>query len=108
MAKGTYKIPFDQQGNQLDYPEHSYLRGVMTPCKMEENYEFSDTLTFQDYGRGRSSVTFTMKRANTGKTVTMFVSDFANIINKMNHGHVTGRFTFVKKGQNYGCKMVAP
>ena len=100
MATGNYKIPFDNAGNQLDYEGWGC-------AEMRDNFEFEDTLTFQSYGRGRSSVTFTFKRVN-GQTVSMFVSDFSDIVNKMNHGHVTGRFTFVKKGQNYGCKMVAP
>lgn len=100
MAKTNYKIPFDKNGNQMDYEGYGL-------DEMVDNFEFEDTLTFQSYGRGRSSVTFTFKRVN-GKTVSMFVSDFADIVGKMNHGHITGRFTFSKKGQNYGCKMVSP
>ena len=99
MSKGNYKIPFDRNGNQMDYEGY----GV---GEMKDNFEFFDTLTFQSYGRGRSSVTFTMKRASTNTTVSMFVSDFADIVGKMNHGHITGTFTFTKKGQNYGCKAV--
>jgi len=100
MATGDYKIPFDSAGNQLDYAGYGC-------AEMRENFEFNDTLTFQSYGRGRSSVTFTMKRFGTNTNVSMFVSDFSDIVNKMNHGAITGTFTFVKKGQNYGCKLVA-
>lgn len=100
MSKINYKIPFDAKGNQLDYDGY----GVND---LKDNFEFSDTLTFRHYGRGRSSITFIMERASNGKTVSMFVSDFADIIDKMSHGSVTGTFTFAKKGQNFGCKMVA-
>jgi len=57
------------------------------------------------YGRGRSAVGFEMVRSN-GKTVNMFVSDFHIVIPHMVNGKVTGRFTFIKKGQNYGCKLL--
>ena len=110
MAKGDYKIPFDDEGNQLDY--ESFRRnpstGAYEPVGSKDNFEFTDTLTFQGYDRGRSSVTFQMKRFSTNTTVSMFISDFSEIVNKMNHGAITGTFTFVKKGQNYGCKMVSP
>lgn len=122
--KGIYKIPFDKDGNQQDYPQAWYVpTGEMRKYKDWQNieretpetkaagpdwvtnYEFEDTLELVSYGRGRSSVTFTLKRTD-GKTISMFVSDFFDAAHKMNNGKITGRFTFVKKGQNYGCKMV--
>lgn len=97
--KGTYKIPFDKNGNQLDYPSQ-WGNSVW-----QDNHVFSDKLELVCYGRGRSSVTFTMRR-NNGSTVSVFVSDFTDMVQHMVRGHVTGNFTFVKKGQNYGCRMV--
>lgn len=101
--KGDYPIPFDKHGNQLDYA----WDGDKT-ISWPDNHEFDDTLTLVTYGRGRSSITFTMRRAN-GKTVSVFVSNFCEMANDsaFKAGSITGRFTFVKKGTNYGCKLVA-
>lgn len=122
--KGIYDIPFDKDGNQQDYPQswyvptgetkkypHSAFPEVEHPVTVATgptwitNFEFEDTLELVSYGRGRSSVTFTLKRTD-GTTVSMFVSDFYEAAFKMKDGKITGRFTFIKKGQNYGCKMI--
>lgn len=122
--KGIYDIPFDKDGNQQDYPMcwyvptgemKKYPNSAMSdreyPVTRPEgpnwvtNFEFEDTLELVSYGRGRSSVTFTLKRSD-GTTVSMFVSDFFDAAFKMKEGKITGRFTFIKKGQNYGCKLV--
>lgn len=100
MTKGSYKIPFNANGDQLDYEE-------WRAHEMVDNFEFEDTLVFSGhYGRGRSSVTFTLMRMATSTLVSFFVSDFAALVPKMTNGRVTGKFTFTKRGQNYGCKMV--
>lgn len=98
MAKGDYQVPFDADGNQQDYPG---WRGT----EWRDNFEFEDFLAYKNYGRGRSSITFTMERSNGG-TVSVFVSDFDDMLPHMTFGKLHGRFTFVKKGQNYGCKLV--
>lgn len=122
--KGIYDIPFDRNGNQQDYPEKWAVDTGETkkyPNSMDPereypvyryegpnwktNFEFEDTLELVSYGRGRSSITFNFRRTD-GTTVSMFVSDFFEVVFKMKEGKVAGRFTFVKKGQNYGCKMV--
>jgi hypothetical protein len=100
---GNYKIPFDKDGNQLEY-EMSY-RGQQPV--MIDNHTFEDELTFYTYGRGRSSVTFTFFRGSNGKYVSMFVSDFSKIIPLLADGKIKGTFTFTKKGANYGCKWIA-
>ena len=124
MRKGDYQIPFDKNGNQQDYPAswyvetgetQDYMRGDGLTGKApkyrsegpewKDNFEFDDTLTLVAYGRGRSSVNFTLQRTD-GTTVSMFVSDFYDAAFKMHEGKITGRFTFTKKGQNYGCRLV--
>ena len=107
---GDYPIPFDKDGNQQDYPERQYYckgdKSYSADPKWIDNHEFDDTLTLETWGRGRSSVTFTMRRTN-GKTVSVFVSDFTAMAQHADFkaGQITGRFTFTKKGQNYGCKL---
>jgi hypothetical protein len=46
-----------------------------------------------------------MRRAS-GSTVSVFVSDFVQMLPHMTHGTLHGRFTFQKRGQNYGCKLL--
>lgn len=104
MVKSTYKIPFDSNGNQLDYAYAAFPHGNQY-VSMVDNFEFTDTLTFVGYGRGRSSVTFDFSRSD-GTHVSVFVSSFSQMIPRMVHGTITGTFTFVKKGSNYGCTLV--
>lgn len=95
MAKGEYEIPFDKNGNQMDY--EGWNVATMVP-----NHEFEDTLTYLHAGRGRSAVGFTFARSD-GKTVNVFLTDMDKWIPKMADGKISGKFTFVKRGQNYGC-----
>lgn len=99
---GNYQIPFDDEGNQLDYG-NGYWRGT----KFVDNFIFEDELTHESWGRGRSSITFTFKRQN-GKTVSVFASNLVEFIPHFENGKIKGCFTFVKKGQNYGCKYLGP
>jgi hypothetical protein len=98
MVKGSYQIPFDKDGNQLDY--------IWGMNELLDNFVFNDTLSFKKYGRGRSSITFEFIRESNGKTVSMFVSDFSAIVKELVDGKISGEFTFVKKGANFGCKKV--
>ena len=118
-------IPFDRNGNLLDY---SY-RGLSTEeeeiCKRDgkvehfwgrddtlrevfvPNFEFEDTLIFEGFSRGRSSVKAHFKSQFTGKKYEMFISDLGDVI-KANYfiTKLSGRFTFVKRGQNYGIRLL--
>jgi hypothetical protein len=100
MRKSDYQIPFDKDGNQMGYPET--WKGV----EWRDNVPFEDTLIYDGYGRGRSSATLHFKRDSTGTEVQFFMSDFDDIVKHMGFGMLRGRFEFVKKGQNYGCKML--
>lgn len=108
-ARGDYQIPFDADGSQQDYPQPWRIWDGVNLAGMEgphwrDNHVFTDTLTLVAYGRGRSSVTFTMRRTD-GTTVSVFVSDFMDMARVMVSGALTGRFTFSKKGAHYGCRM---
>ena len=70
-----------------------------------DNYEFEDTLTYDGYSRGRSAAYFSFLRSD-GRKVTVFLTDFEVIVNHMVKGMITGRFTFCKRGQNFGCKLI--
>lgn len=98
-TKKNYQIPFDEKGNMLsyDYGAHDY----------KDPYEFTDTLTYVGYGRGRSAAHFYFKDSKN-KTYNMFISDFDDLIKtgKFSSGTITATFTFVKKGQNFGIQLV--
>jgi hypothetical protein len=97
---GNYEIPFDDEGNQKHYPES--WRGL----QWRKNDPFQDTLTYDGYSRGRSAAYFNFKRSD-GTFVVMFLKDFEELVTHMINGKVTGTFQFIKRGQNYGCTMVA-
>jgi hypothetical protein len=70
-----------------------------------DNYEFEDTLTYDGYSRGRSAAYFSFLRSD-GRKVTVFLTDFESIVNHMVKGKITGKFTFCKRGMNFGCKLI--
>jgi hypothetical protein len=115
MAKpGNYQIPFDRDGNQQHWPDPEYEwpegygagkpRLEVAPV-WQDNSIFGDVLTFDGYSRGRSAAYFGFTRLD-GKKVTMFLAEFTEVVPHMVRGKIGGTFTFVKRGQNYGAKLV--
>lgn len=108
---GNYPIPFDSEGNQQHYPEPSYERvpggdrTIRIDPEMRPNFEFDDTLTYEGFSRGRSAAYVLFKRSD-GKQVTMFLKELDELMPRMCGGQVTGRFTFIKRGQNYGVRIL--
>lgn len=103
---GQYPIPFDPDGNQQAYPSDTGYNPRIPPTWVN-NFEFTDTLTYEGYSTGRSAISFEMKRTD-GTTVNVFISDFSVMIPRFSRGQITGTFTFVKKGGSYGCRYVEP
>jgi hypothetical protein len=103
MAKGQYQIPFDKDGNLMGYPEE--WRGI----EWRDNYQFTDTLKLDHYYRGRSAAGLYMASAITGHRYQMFLRDFEDLINNtvIDHGVVSGRWTFTKRGANYGIVFIS-
>lgn len=97
----TYKIPFDEDGNMMTYAD--------SWCKAHEekdNYEWMDELVYTDYSKGRSAVNFEFTSRKTGKIYSMFLSDFCRSIVFLKDASLSGIFTFVKRGANYGVKLI--
>lgn len=112
----SYRIPFDQiTGAQQHYPEPSYHpterceRGYAKRIEpaWRDNFMFDGTLVFKGYMRGRSAAYFKFEAQTEEKRfgVTVFLTDFEEMIPEMVRGAVLGRFTFTKRGTNYGCKL---
>ena len=102
----NYQIPFDDQGNQQHYPSNIYRDGKIIGPVFKDNEEFEDALIYDGYSRGRSAAYFNFERKSTGTNVTVFLTDFEDMIPIMVNGGITGRFTYTKRGQNYGVKLV--
>lgn len=124
MKKDLF-VPFDSEGNMLDYSYHGISEEEKEICKENKrvehfrrdgtlaevfvpNYEFEDVLSFEYFSRGRSSVKAHFVSENTGLKYEMFISDFEDVLksNRIANCRIKGKFTFVKKGQNYGVMLV--
>lgn len=112
--KGQYKIPFHpEHGGVMHWPERLMRKGEdgkyhEVDLDWRDNYEFKAILVYQGYRRGRSAAYFLFKEAETEAVHSMFMSDFDDIARSMINGHVLETWTFHKKGQNYGIRMVSP
>lgn len=75
--------------------------------KWVQNHMWSDTINIVGMERGQSSAHFIVKSEVSGKTYYMFMKDLLNMI--LNHtiekGRISGCFTYVQRGKNYGIKI---
>lgn len=101
----TQMVPFDKGEHLMHYPE-DYPPPYSTGLHWVPNYEFTETLRYVEYQRGRSAAYFVFRRHPRNTTVTFFMRDFQDLIPHLENGIITGMFTFCKTGQNYGCKLV--
>ena len=95
--KGEYQIPFDKDGNQLHYPEWN--------CEWHANTTFTAIMTYDGYSRGRSAA-YAHLRDEYGKRYTAFMCELDKLIPVLDYGSTAGVWTFEKRGQNYGVKLV--
>lgn len=97
------QIPFDQQGSPVPYTpqrDECYI--------WEDNVPFKATLVFERFERGRSAAhAIYAKGDDPSWKVTMFLSDLEDVIAKgFAPLYLTGHFEYVKRGQNYGVKLI--
>lgn len=96
------KIPFDQQGNPVPYA------AGRASLVWEDNALFTATLVFKRFERGRSAAhAIYVKYDDPSWEVTMFLSELEDVIaSAFVPLHLTGTFEYVKRGQNYGVKLI--
>lgn len=94
------KIPFDQDGNLCSFS------GYWNNKEWLDNFIFEDTLLYCGYTPGTSSAYINFVSIITRKKYLAFLSDFHTIVPWMVNGEVSGKFTFVKKGNNFGIKRI--
>lgn len=76
--------------------------------EFRDNWEFDDTLVFVQFVCGGSRVNMQMKSRTTGMNYSFFLTDTEKMLPAMDHGVIKGRFTFCKRGGNFGTVMVTP
>ena len=96
------KIPFDKDGNMLEYP------GYYGDTAWIDNEPFDCQLNVVGFERGRSAARVVLQCDTTGAKYPMFLSSFVEMTQQatVQHGSVVGRWIGCKKGQNYGIKLV--
>lgn len=74
----------------------------------KENYEFEDTLELTGMSRGRSAANFNLKSISDKRNYNLFMTDTVDLIQNgvINKGKITGKWTFCKRGANYGIKLL--
>lgn len=109
----NYEIPFtyDMGGFKklVPYADKNNFPNSWQTGKWVKNYIFEDTMQILDYGKGRSSVTFTLKSQTDGSVYYMFLSDMFDLISRqaIDKGMTPRlKWSFVKKGANYGIAML--
>lgn len=101
IKRGVAGKPDEVKGSLV-----SYQGAVGSNIEYVENKVFDETLTYQGYGRGRSSSVFYWTDA-TGAKYQMFMSDMNDLLfhKEVTNKQVTGTWTYCKKGQNFGIKL---
>lgn len=97
------KIPFDQHDCPVPFIQRRVENYVW-----KDNEPFRATLKFERFERGRSAAhAIYVKADDPSWQVTMFLSDLGDVIERGEAPFLlTGRWQFVKRGQNYGIKKL--
>lgn len=104
-AKGVFKVYFDNNGNLL-HRLYYYQQQQTGTYKEEDNHVFTDRLEYAGYAGSHIS----FKSMMTGRKYHMFLSDFDSMMKakKLDNNIVEGDFTFTKRGQVQGFKLILP
>jgi len=103
---GQYDIPFDLEGNLLHYAYPKTYAYMQDKYAWKPNFEFEDTLEYVGYARGRSAAYLKFRSKRNQKNYCMFMTDFDGCAHSLIFGELEGRFTFIKRGQNYGLQFL--
>jgi hypothetical protein len=102
-------VPFIEVGEIL--PAKVYQGYTSPRCKWVERGLFEESLTFNGFTRGRSSAKFKLM-SKRGDEYEMFLKDVSDMIGEIvsstgaNHEYIFGVWKHVKRGSNYGIKLV--
>ena len=106
------KAPFKKQGGLWHFPPDlrryaGYPEAKTPTIEWRDVKPWEDTMLVIGTQRGRSAAFFLLVSGN-GDSYPMFMSDAADMMQRavVTRGTITGRWTIVKKGQNYGIKFL--
>ena len=100
--KKEIKVPFDKNGNMLNYAPTDGYYGVKSDVEWRDNKPFLATLVFKHITKGRSAVRGIFEEEGTGHQYTMFLTELQETIPLLEFGKITSKFRVVKRGANYG------
>lgn len=107
------KYPIRLEKYNEDWKEFNSNRAVGKIIEVDnivwkENYEFDDTLELTGMSRGRSAANFNLRSVTDNKNYNLFMTDTVDLIQNgvVNKGKITGKWTFCKRGANYGIKLL--
>lgn len=97
------KIPFDQHGRPVPY-----VVGHIDKYNWRPNWRFEAHLQFQRIERGRSAAHAVYADSyDLSWEAQMFLSDLTDVICQgLAPVSLHGTFEYVKRGQNYGIKLI--
>jgi hypothetical protein len=105
MSKPTWKLLMKDDGT-ISFWDGGQRFAEIYGYKYVDNFEWEDTLEYESFGRGTSAAHLYFKSTITGKSYQMFLKDFEDIVKLLVDGKVSGIWTFCKRGQNYGVKLL--
>jgi hypothetical protein len=100
-----WKLAYVDGKIQWWYAGRYYSPGV----ELRDNFEFEDVMRFDHYERGRSAAYMVFKSDKDGGMYHMFLKDFEDLLlygGGLSGTAVWAKWTFVKRGQNYGIRKV--
>lgn len=97
------KAPFDKDGNLLHYARP--LGYQSEHVEWHDAGRFNATMRYSHYARGRSAAYMVFLDEYNHK-YPMFLTDFDAVVYVLQNGAVTGDWAVVKRGQNFGIRLV--
>jgi len=105
----SWQLPIDSNRQPITWV-NPYIHNNVTWI---DPYEFEDTLEFVSIARGRSAVNFVFKSITDGRKYYFGPAGFVSackitkVTGIIGGFTITGRFGFVKRGQNYLTEAVS-
>ncbi len=105
------KAPFNASGNLMHYalPDNrtSSVFGLDRPHEWRDNKPFMSTMKLEGLRRGRSAAYFMWEDLG-GAQYPMFMKEMTDLLQTriVRYGCVYGQWIVVKRGTNYGIRMV--
>jgi len=98
------QAPFKKDGGLWHYPQLSQDNLIWEDIEVWEA-----EMKMVGYNRGRSAAFFLWVDTEDNSSYPMFLTDMSEAVQQavMDHGVVDGSWTIVKRGQNYGLKLVS-